>query len=182
MPNQLSRRSVLTTGTTVAAGATLTAGVATPARASTGTDAPADPVAATIAMAVRFDRKQWAALRDVFSPTIFVDYSRLTGVEAGTVPSSGLVRDWERNLGQLDATQHLLANHIVRIRDRTASVTADFQATHRLGPLTTGRLWTLGGHYEYTIVRGRQGWRINAVTMHPSWETGDRTIIGLPAR
>jgi hypothetical protein len=182
----MSRRSVLTSGAAVVAGTALgaagtTAGAAQASPDGAGDGLP-DPLAATTAMAVRFDRKQWSALREVFTTRVYVDYTRLGGGKPATVNSAELVGDWQRNLGHLDATQHLLTNQVVEERGREATATADFQATHRIGPMVGGRLWVLGGSYEYGLVRVGRGWRISAVTMIPSWESGDRTVIGLPAR
>lgn len=171
-----------------AAAALTTTGVATADPSAEHTEhtghaghVPADPLAATTEMAVRFDLRQWDRLREVFTTTVHIDYTGLVGGEPGTVRSADLVADWRRNLGHLSATQHLLANQSVRVHGAEASATADFQATHRLGPLVGGTLWVLGGRYEYRLVRAGRGWRISGVTMRPVWETGDRTIIGLPA-
>ncbi|MEU7526758.1 nuclear transport factor 2 family protein [Saccharothrix sp. NPDC042600] len=140
-----------------------------------------DPLAATREMAVRFDLRQWDRLVQVFTPEVRVDYTRLVGGEPATVPAAALVADWRRNLGHLAATQHVLANQAVLVTGREATATADFQAAHRDGPLVGGRLWVLGGRYDYRLTRVGRGWRIGAVTMHPLWEYGDRTVIGLPA-
>ncbi|XVV00668.1 nuclear transport factor 2 family protein [Actinosynnema sp. CA-248983] len=173
MSSHVSRRLILSTGAAIAV-----VGV-------TGTEAAADevisdPPAATREMAVRFDLKQWDRLVQVFTPEVRVDYTGLVGGEPASVPAVTLVADWRRNLGHL-VTQHMLANQAVRVTGDKATATADFQAAHRSGPLVGGRLWVLGGRYDYRLTRVGRGWRISAVTMHPLWEYGDRTVIGLPA-
>jgi hypothetical protein len=200
MSKHMSRRSALTAGAEVAAGAAIAAvgvaaagiaaaGIATAEPSSdaaaepSGTAEPlSDPLAAITGMAVRFDLKQWDRLVEVFATKVRIDYTGLVGGEPATVRGADLVGDWRRNLGHLTATQHLLANQVVRAgRGADATATADFQAVHRLGPLVGGRLYVLGGRYEYRLVRVGRDWRISGVTMQPVWESGDRTVIGLPA-
>jgi hypothetical protein len=173
--DRLTRRTVLAvTGASV--GSALSQGQA--AAAPAGDEG---PIAVTVRMAVRFDLKQWDLLRDVFAAEVRVDYTGLVGGEPGAVAAADLVAGWRANLGHLAATQHLLGNQTARVEGARAAVTADFQATHRDGPLVGGRLYALGGRYDYRLVRTGRGWRIDAVTMTPVWEHGDRTVIGLPA-
>lgn len=174
MPSHLTRRSILGSGAAIAV-------VGVTAAEAAAEEVISDPLGATREMAVRFDLKQWDRLVQVFTTEVHVDYTGLVGGEPATVPAATLVGDWRRNLGHLSATQHMLANQAVRVTGREAGATADFQATHRSGPLVGGRLWVLGGRYDYRLTRVGGGWRINSVTMHPLWEHGDRTIIGLPA-
>ncbi|SDC90755.1 nuclear transport factor 2 family protein [Actinokineospora iranica] len=176
MASRLTRRTALVTGAVTAASAAAT-GIAA---ADTESGPRADPVAVTIDMAVLFDRRQWDELRAVFTETVWVDYTGLVGGEPGAVLAADLVDGWRRGLGHLSATQHLLGNQRVRIRGAEALVTAEFQATHRVGPLAGGVLYTLGGRYDYRLALVGRGWRISAVTMTPVWESGDRTVIGLP--
>jgi hypothetical protein len=173
--DRLTRRTVLV-GASASIGSALTSGQASAAPA-----ADQDPIAVTVQMAVRFDLKQWDLLRDVFAAQVWIDYTGLVGGEPGAVAAADLVAGWRANLGHLSATQHLLGNQAAHVEGARAGVTADFQATHRDGPLTGGRLYTLGGRYDYRLVRTGRGWRISAVTMTPVWEHGDRTVIGLPA-
>lgn len=177
LSSRISRRSALTAG---AVGTALVTTGAAAAEEAGGVLA--DPLAAITAMAVRFDRREWEPLREVFTTEVHLDYTGLSGGEPGPVRADDLVETWRRNLSHLDATQHLLTNHVVHVRGGQATATADFQATHRLGPRVGGRLWVLGGSYEYTLVRVGRGWRISGVTMRPTWETGDRTVIGLPSQ
>lgn len=173
--DRLTRRTLLV-GAGVTAGSVVASGQAF---AEAAVDR--DPVAVTVQMAVRFDLKQWESLREVFAAEVRVDYTGLVGGEPSTVAAADLVAGWRANLGHLSATQHLLGNQTAHVEGARARVTADFQATHRDGPLVGGRLYVLGGRYDYRLVHTGRGWRIGAVTMTPTWESGDRTVIGLPA-
>lgn len=173
--DRLTRRTVLV-GASASIGSALASGQAAAAPA-----ADQDPIAVTVQMAVRFDLKQWDLLQEVFAARVWVDYTGLVGGEPGAVAATDLVAGRRANLGHLSATQHLLGNQTAHVEGARATVTADFQAAHRDGPLAGGRLYTLGGRYDYRLVRTGRGRRIGAVTMVPAWEHGDRTVIGLPA-
>ncbi|MFF0628062.1 nuclear transport factor 2 family protein [Streptomyces sp. NPDC004296] len=80
-------------------------------------------------------------------------------------------------LSDLASTQHLITNHLVRISGDTAVATADFQATHLLPNALGGPLWTLGGHYRFTLRRTPAGWRIDGLTMTADWADGNRQIM-----
>jgi hypothetical protein len=88
-----------------------------------------------------------------------------------------LVAAWRGLLEELQATQHLLINHLVEVADDRAVATADFQATHLQANALGGPLWTLGGHYRFTLHRTETGWRIDGLTMTTAWATGNRNIM-----
>jgi hypothetical protein len=121
------------------------------------------------------DRKEWAALADVFAPKVTVDYTSLQGGEPAVVSGPDLVAGWKASLDHLAVTQHLLTNHLVTVVGDTAEVLASFQATHAADP-ADGRRWVLGGDYRFELTRTPQGWRISALTMTARWQTGDPAV------
>jgi ketosteroid isomerase-like protein len=90
-----------------------------------------------------------------------------------------VISAWAGLLGNLDATQHLVANHLVHVDGDTAFCTASFQATHLLANPHGGPIWTLGGHYEFGLARTAEGWRITSVKMIADWATGNQQIMTL---
>lgn len=138
--------------------------------------APHDRVAiidAITAIAAGADRHQWDRVRAAFAPTITVDYTSLVGGQPATLGSADLVKSWEAFLPGFDRTQHLVANHTVQVDGDQASAQADFQATHRIGT----DFWVLGGWYDYSLVRDGATWRVSAMRMTWTWETGDRGLM-----
>lgn len=124
------------------------------------------------------DKREWDRLRtDVFADEVLVDYSSLDGGEPAGLAAQDLIAAWRGLLSGLTATQHLLTNHLVRAEGDTAVATADFQATHLLSNALGGPLWTLGGHYRFTLRRTAAGWRIDGLTMTAVWAEGNRHIL-----
>jgi hypothetical protein len=146
----------------------------------------------TTRMAWLADRRDWDALPTVFADEVDLDYTSLTGGEPARLKATDIVAGWRAGLGGLDATQHLVSNHLVDSDsdnggdsdgngDR-AVVTAQFQAVHVLANPHGAPTWTLGGHYRFGVVRTEAGWRIDAVTMTTTWATGNQQIMTLAAQ
>jgi hypothetical protein len=124
------------------------------------------------------DKRQWERLgSEVFADKVLVDYASLNGTDASEMTAGELIATWRALLSELTSTQHLLTNHLVKVDGDTAVATADFQATHLLPNALGGPLWTLGGHYRFTLHRTPSGWRIDGLTMTADWADGNRQIM-----
>jgi ketosteroid isomerase-like protein len=119
-------------------------------------------------MAWHADHRDWDRLATVFADKVRLDYTSLNGGEPVTLTPDQIVRAWTDALGAFEATQHLLANHLVTLDGDTAVCTASFQATHRK---RDGR-WTLGGTYRFDLTRINDQWRITGVVMTAVWSEG----------
>ncbi|MFE1285812.1 nuclear transport factor 2 family protein [Streptomyces sp. NPDC058751] len=133
-------------------------------------------------MAWHADRRDWEALKDVFADEVRLDYTSLNGGEPALLAPREIADAWSRVLGGFDATQHLIANHLVTLAEDTAVCTAAFQATHRLADPFGAPLWTLGGTYRFDLVRSGEGWRISGVVMTAVWGDGNRESTASAAR
>ncbi|MFD4138596.1 MULTISPECIES: nuclear transport factor 2 family protein [unclassified Streptomyces] len=123
------------------------------------------------------DKREWDSLRSsVFAEKVLVDYTSLNGGESAEMAADDLIEAWRALLSHLTSTQHLLTNHLVRVSGDTAVAMADFLATHLLPGALGGPLWTLGGHYRFTLRRTPSGWRIDGLTMTADWADGNRQI------
>ncbi len=146
------------------------------------TDQRLDIIATTTKMGWYADQRRWEDLHDIFTDTVTVDYTSLTGGEPADIPAADLINGWKAGLDGLDATQHHISNHLVTLDgDDTATVTAQFIATHRYPNPHGEPLWTLGGHYLFTLHRADDGWRIAELTMTATWASGNQHIMTLAA-
>lgn len=125
------------------------------------------------------DRREWDALHDVFADKVRLDYTSLAGGEPAVLTPQQIIDAWRSSLGGLDATQHLMANHLVSIDGERAEVSAQFQAVHVLANPHGAPTWTLGGHYRFGVRRAGGRWRIEAVTMTADWASGNQQIMTL---
>ncbi|MEV0522000.1 nuclear transport factor 2 family protein [Streptomyces sp. NPDC050439] len=130
-------------------------------------------------MAVHADRREWELLHGLFADKVLLDYTSLNGGDPVQLTPQQIVDAWSATLSGYDTTQHLIANHLVRIDGNHAVCTASFQATHRLATPYGAPLWTLGGDYRWELTRADTRWLIDSVTMTATWGDGNE---GLPAR
>jgi hypothetical protein len=127
------------------------------------------------------DRREWEQLKGIFAEKVTLDYTSLNGGEPAELTPGQIVGAWKEVLGSLDATQHLIAGHLVRVDGDAAVCTANFQATHRLANPFGSPLWTLGGTYRFDLVRTGGGWRISGVVMEATWADGNKDLMSLAA-
>ena len=127
-------------------------------------------------MAVHADRRAWALLRGLFAEEVLLDYTSLTGGDPVQLTPDEIVVAWSATLGGYDATQHLIANHLVQVDGDRAVCTASFQATHRLAGPHGSPLWTLGGDYRWELTRIDGRWLINSVVMTATWGDGNKDL------
>lgn len=150
-----------------------------PALASSPAETRIEVIETCTRMAVHADRREWELLRGLFADVVLLDYTSLNGGEPVRLTPQEIVGAWSAALGGYDATQHLIANHLVRVEGDRAVCTASFQATHRLRTVHGAPLWTLGGDYRWGLARNDGRWLIDSVVMTATWGDGNRD---LPAR
>lgn len=127
------------------------------------------------------DLREWEVVRAQLAETVRADYSSLTGSPAADVKADDLVASWKAFLPGFTSTQHAITNHRVVITGRQARVTSTFIATHRLVGAAGGELWTLGGRYLHTLTKTSAGWKVTAMTMTWTWQTGNTDLPKLAA-
>ncbi len=137
----------------------------------------------TIRVAWYADQRRWRDLPELFAGQVLLDYSSLAGGEPTTVSHEELAASWRATLAGLDATQHVVSNHLVEIADdgTSAVATAQFIATHLLTNSQGGATWTLGGNYRWTLRHIEGRWKIDSMTMNATWATGNQQIMTLAA-
>jgi hypothetical protein len=127
------------------------------------------------------DARRWDQLEALFTDPVDVDYTSLNGGEPQTLRPAELVGGWRQLLSRLDATQHLIGNHVVTLDGDEAACAANVQGTHVLANHSGGPVWTVGGRYDTALRRTAAGWRIAALTLTVQWATGNQHIMTLAA-
>lgn len=133
---------------------------------------------AVTAIAAGADRHDWDRVRAAFADTVTLDYTSLWGGEPLTMRADDVVAQWSGFLPGFDETLHLVTNHMItEVTDTTATMEADFQASHRIGM----DMWVLSGHYTYGLIAEEGDWKVTSLTMTWTHETGDRALVGRAA-
>ncbi|MFD0688206.1 nuclear transport factor 2 family protein [Actinomadura fibrosa] len=127
------------------------------------------------------DQREWDRLEALFADRVTLDYTSLNGGEPAVLTPREIVGAWSGTLGNLDATQHMITNHLVEADGDRAVCTASFQATHKLANAEGPELWTLGGTYRFDLLRTAEGWRISGVVMTAVWADGNQDLLAIAA-
>ncbi|MER6843893.1 nuclear transport factor 2 family protein [Streptomyces platensis] len=131
----------------------------------------------TAEFGLRVDTHEWDRLKALLADAVTIDYSLLHGKDPVTTDPDGVVDMWHTVLENLTSTQHLIAGQVITVDGDIATCVANLVASHYLPNESGDPTWTIGGRYEFGLVRTESGWRINAVVLIPKWSTGNRTIM-----
>ena len=126
-----------------------------------------------IAYTWALDTRQLGDLRSVFAADATAD---LNGVACEGIDA--IIERIERPLSRLDATQHLVGNHQVRVDGDSASHRCHLQSQHVKRGTPGGDNFLIGGIYEDRLARTPEGWRITHRTMTAVWTSGNPAVIG----
>ena len=132
--------------------------------------------------ALGIDTKDWALLRRVFCDEVTADF-RSFGAKSVW---SGAADDWvtqvRSTIAGMDATQHVMSNHLYTIDGPAARGTTYIQAVHLCRNEWGGDRYTIGGHYEGEMAQRPAGWGICRYTLVCTWHEGDRHVLRAAAR
>ena len=123
------------------------------------------------------DARDWESLPGLFSDPVAVDYTSLNGGDPQISSAEDLAGGWRATIDRLDATQHLIAGHVIVLDGDHATCAACVQATHLRVNVTGGPLWTVAGRYDFGLARTSAGWRISALKFTVLWATGNQHIM-----
>ena len=127
------------------------------------------------------DARDWDALGQLFTDTVYSDRTSLLGGEPVTVGRAEFVEGWRQTLQNLDAVHHMITCHVITLDGDRATCSANMQGTHVFANNSGGPIWTVGGRHDYELKRTTDGWQISSLTFTIQWATGNMNIVTLAA-
>ena len=125
--------------------------------------------------ATALDTRDWALLETCFLPDGAADYGELAGLLEGVAAIASACR---AVLDPLDASRHLITNHVVELDGDTARCHSYFMAQHIRRGCEGGENFTVGGDYHDDLVRVPEGWRIRKRVLEMAWREGNPRVFG----
>ena len=122
------------------------------------------------------DRKDWDAVRSLFTPTVHFDMTSMAGGEPKNLTGSDIVQGWEQGLRNITAVHHQIGNELVSIDGDSAHVFCyGIALHHKVTPL---RNYTrrFVGTYDLNLVRWGVEWKISGFTFNLKFIDGDTDI------
>lgn len=129
-------------------------------------------VDATVRYCWALDDRDWAALDDVFHPSA----TACLGV-TDCEDRASIVARCRAVLEPLDASHHMVSNHVVEVDGDVATSRCYLQAQHTRRGAEGGDNWLLGGRYLDVLVRTDAGWRITRRDLVTVWTDGNPRVF-----
>lgn len=123
------------------------------------------------------DNREWDLLqKEVFAGKVSLDMSSLGGSKS-LLASSAICEMWAEGFKDIDSVNHLGGNYLVELQSKdAATVMAYATATHYKEDATKGKTREFVGTYNLDLIKGENGWRINAFTYNLKYLNGNVTL------
>jgi hypothetical protein len=132
-----------------------------------------------IKYAMGVDRRDWTMFAGCFTDPVYADFSA-GGMPAATVSRDDLVGRISSVLNGFTVTQHISPNHVIEFdpHDPDHAVCYSYMfAQHLLRGPGRGEYYLLRGSYTNYMLRTPDGWKIERIIQHRSWEYGNKTAV-----
>lgn len=114
------------------------------------------------------------------SHNLTLDYGGVNPEAEGVVTADALQSAWQRQLGPLDLTQHMVSSQIVTVDGDEASVTYYLESLHyhaALGESADVNTWTHYGRGTHGLRRIAGHWKVVSVHFRVVRSTGNANMI-----
>jgi len=127
------------------------------------------------AFGLHTDTHRWDKLEALFAPEVTVDYVSLFGGSVQRMKAADLVGGWKKVIPQFTCAQHLITNHLIDVDGDSAFAETQVAALHTMvEPALAGKdAWTVGGRYEFRLRRLGGAWKIEAVKLIATRQSGN---------
>jgi hypothetical protein len=129
------------------------------------------------------DTADWERFATCFTDPVHIDFSE-AGMPAADLPRQDFVAFAAAGLGGFDALQHLSPNHLIAFDDGDpdrAVCRSAMVAQHHLAGAEGGDTFVMRGAYVNHMRRSPDGWRIERLVQHLSWNEGNAALPALAA-
>lgn len=124
------------------------------------------------------DLRDWASFRSLFADLVEFDYSSI-GEVASTLTPEEIANTASKDLGGFEATQHVITNHKIDLRDNEASCFAHVRAMHFLPNDKGESLLEMGGYYQAGLIKANLNWKIQSWKFTVLWSRGNEELFAL---
>lgn len=124
-----------------------------------------------------FDNHDWTLLRACFTDELDVNYQDFRNQPPAHITADRYVESRSQALTQLD-TQHLSANHEITINNQQARCISSCIIYRRDPNLPSDNSFDTHCQYVHSLIKTREGWRINGIHQSVLWSVGNEKIHG----
>ena len=128
---------------------------------------------------MKTDEKDWQAVQGVFAPKVKFDMSSLTGAALTMLTPQEITATWEKGLKEIKAIHHQVGNFQFKIQGDSADVHCYGIAFHYKPNSTHRNTRTFVGSYDFHLIRGDAGWKIDSFRYNSQFVDGNRACPSL---
>ena len=129
--------------------------------------------------ATGLDSRDFKLFRSCFADELDTDFTSVFGGTPRKVSADRWTEAARRTMIGLQATQHMITNHVITVEGDTATCIAYVQARHYLPNDTGDHTQTMFGYYTNHFIRTTEGWKIKKCKLSISWNSGNWHIFTL---
>ena len=122
--------------------------------------------------AMSVDKRDYKALLSCLTDEVNFDYSALGRTFSRS--ADNFVSEVKEGHRGIDGIQHVTSNHLIELEVSSAFCECNYIASHSIRSADEELLWSLGGRYDYRLIRTGDGWKISQCKIHVAWSSGDR--------
>lgn len=119
------------------------------------------------------DTKLWDVAEGEFTPTVFVDYSSMTGQPGTQLQAKELVGGWKNLLKSVD-THHMLTNFSIQVDGNKARSQSHVYASHLAEDID---YWDIFGLYLHELEKINGTWKITSMTLIVHGQKGNTEFL-----
>jgi hypothetical protein len=124
------------------------------------------------------DNRDWQCVKDVFAPEVQFDMTSLTGGQPENRTPQQITDMWEQGLKSLQALHHQAGNYQVTIKGNEADMFCYGIAYHYLPNPTNQNTRVFVGSYNFHLVKGDAGWKIDKFKFNLKFIEGNKNLEG----
>ena len=126
----------------------------------------------TIKYCWALDENDWESLSEVFSSDAYAKYGQTEhrGIES-------IIEKCKKSLTPLDASHHMVSNHVVQVDGNKATCKCYFQAQHVRRSASEGSNFIIAGTYEDNLLRINEAWKISSRVLTKIWTEGNEQVV-----
>ena len=137
-----------------------------------------DVIAAANRLFICTDNRDWACVRDVFSPSVLFDMTSMTGGKPETKTPQEIADQWEQGLRPITAIHHQAGNYEVTVKGDEADLFCYGTAWHYLPNPTGKNTRIFVGSYNEHFVRSGAGWKMDRFRFNLKFIDGNKDLEG----
>ena len=124
------------------------------------------------------DNRDWTCVKDVFAPEVLFDMTSLAGGKPENKTPQQIVDMWDQGLKAVKATHHQAGNYQVTLKGNEADMFCYGIAYHYLPNPTNQNTRVFVGSYDFHLVKGNSGWKIDRFKFNLKFIDGNKDLEG----